>query len=134
MKKTIHLLYMHCNRSEMGCAPRKRGEITVTVTPSPCMLTPDSANRVQMDMLFRVPRSDFSKRSRLIIAPQLLANDSLYAEYLPMVMDAPIYEKKKHRLVQLEGYADPYAGQVRCRKSSFGYDCLTLSSCNCPKR
>lgn len=114
MKKTIYLLTCTATAVNMlvACSTGKQAQKTVTATPAPCMLTPDSANRVQMDLLFRVPRRAFSKRSRLIITPQLMVNDSLYDEYLPLVMDAPIYEKKKHRLVELEGYADPYAGQV----------------------
>ena len=136
MKKTIYLLTCTATAVNMlvACSTGKQAQKTVTATPAPCMLTPDSANRVQMDLLFRVPRRAFSKRSRLIITPQLMVNDSLYDEYLPLVMDAPIYEKKKHRLVELEGYADPYAGQVfRKRLFQVCMSCLTMSRCNCPK-
>lgn len=92
-----------------GCAA---GRKAVTVTPSPQVLTPDSINRVQMDVQFHVPSRYFSKRSRLIILPQLVVNDTVRDEYLPIVLDAPVYQKKQKRLEVLEGYADPYAGQA----------------------
>lgn len=79
-----------------GCAVSRQDGKTVTVTPSPCVLTPDSANQIQMDMRFHIPRDYFSKRSRLVITPQLLVNDSVRDEYVPLVLDAPIYNKKKN--------------------------------------
>lgn len=95
-----------------GCAAGRKAGKAVTVTPSPHVLTPDSINRVQMDIQFHVPSRYFSKRSRLIILPQLVVNDTVRDEYLPIVLDAPVYQKKKKRLEVLEGYADPYAGQA----------------------
>ncbi len=96
----------------VGCAAGRKTGKAVTVTPSPYMLTPDSINQVQTDIRFHVPSRYFSKRSRLIILPQLIVNDTVRNEYLPIVLDAPIYQKKKKRLEVLEGYADPYAGQA----------------------
>ena len=95
-----------------GCAAGRKAGKAVTVTQSPHVLTPDSINRVQMDVQFHVPSRYFSKRSRLIILPQLVVNDTVRDEYLPIVLDAPVYQKKQKRLEVLEGYADPYAGQA----------------------
>lgn len=96
-----------------GCAVSRQDGKTVTVTPSPCVLTPDSANQIQMDMRFHIPRDYFSKRSRLVITPQLLVNDSVRDEYVPLVLDAPIYNKKKERMEALTGYSDPYDYQAQ---------------------
>lgn len=52
------------------------------------------------------------KRSRLVISPQLIVEDSVLDEYEPLVLDAPIYSKKKHRKEVLHGYEDPYARQA----------------------
>lgn len=69
-----------------------RGE-KLSVTPSSYVLIPDSANRVKMDLCFDISQDYFSKRSRLVIAPQLWANDSVKDEYIPLVLDTPIYHK-----------------------------------------
>lgn len=95
-----------------GCAAGRKTGQAVTVTPSPHVLTPDSTNQVQVDARIHVPSRYFSKRSRLIILPQLVVNDTVRDEYLPIVLDAPVYQKKKKRLEVLEGYADPYVGQA----------------------
>lgn len=96
-----------------GCAASRQEGKTISVSPSLCVLTPDSANQVRMDMRFQVPGNYFSRRSRLVITPQLLVNDSVRDEYPPLVLDAPIYQKKRERMEELEGYVDPYARQAR---------------------
>lgn len=95
-----------------GCAAGRKAGKTLTVIPSPHVLIPDSISQVQMDFQLHVPARYFSKRSRLIILPQLIINDTVRGEYQPIVLDAPIYRKKKERLEVLEGYADPYAEQA----------------------
>mgnify|MGYP000283914229 FL=1 len=90
-----------------GCASRQQEGKNITVTPTPCVLAPDSANQVQMNLQFHVPEKYFSKRSRLVITPQLVVEDTVRDEYLPLVVDAPIYGKKKKRMEKLNGYADP---------------------------
>ena len=101
----------------MGCAAQKATDSGITVTPSPCILSPDSNNRVTADATLCIPNSRFSKRSRLIITPQLLINDTVADTYRPYVLDRPIYEKKNERRRKLEGYTDPYAAEARsCRK------------------
>lgn len=111
MKGNIHTITLAAATLALlaGCAA---GRKTVTVSPSPCVLTPDSADRIQMDILFRIPRDYFSKRSRIVITPQLVVDDTVREEYLPLVLDAPIYKKKKERLEKLEGYTDPYADRI----------------------
>lgn len=94
-----------------GCATGGKAGKSVTSTPAPYVLTPDSMDRVTLDLMFHVPRNYFSKRSRLVITPQLWVNDSVSDEYVPLVLDAPVYRKKKERLEKLEGYEDPYAAR-----------------------
>ncbi len=96
-----------------GCAASRQEGKNISVSPSPYVLTPDSANRVRMEMRFHIPGEYFSKRSRLVITPQLVVDDSVKDEYVPLVLDAPIYNKKKERMEVLEGYTDPYAYQAR---------------------
>lgn len=93
-----------------ACATSRQSEAdrVVTTTPSPCVLTPDSANRIDMNLTFHVPERYLSKRARLIIVPQLMTGDTVRDEYTPLVVDAPVYEKKTTRREQLDGYKDPY--------------------------
>jgi len=95
-----------------ACASGRKVDKAVTVSPSPATLTPDSCGQMRMDLLFRVPSHYLSKRNRLVIQPQLVVGDSVKDEYLPIVLDAPVYNKKIERLEVLEGYADPYAGRA----------------------
>lgn len=95
-----------------GCASNRQTVKTVTATPSPCVLTPDSANRVRMEMLFHVPENYFSRRSRLVITPQLVVEDTVKEEYMPLVVDAPIYNKKINRKKVLDQYIDPLEERV----------------------
>ncbi|MCM1142686.1 MAG: hypothetical protein NC453_29285 [Muribaculum sp.] len=93
-----------------GCgSPRK----AITATPSPCVVTPDSAGKVNLDVAFNVPGHYLSKRSRLFITPSLFVGDTLVEEYEPLVLDASIYRKKTERKEVLHGYVDPYADVVR---------------------
>lgn len=95
-----------------GCASSRQDGKTVTATPSPCVLSPDSTNRVTMDLMFNIPEHYLPKRSRLIILPQLVVEGTMKDEYPPLVADAPIYNKKKERLEKLTGYTDPYSGSA----------------------
>lgn len=102
-----------------GCASSRRTGRPVTATPAPCVLTPDSADRVQVDMTFHIPNDYFSRRSRLVIVPQLVVGDTVRAEFPPLVVDAPIYDKKIARLRILEGYTDPHADKaVKAKRTS----------------
>lgn len=81
----------------------------ITTLPETAMvLTPDSANSVSLDMVFRIPEGALNKRSRIIIVPQLMKGDSAVMELTAMAADAPIYSKKRYRKQKLDGYTDPY--------------------------
>lgn len=90
-----------------GCAAH-RGQ-AVTANPQEAVLTPDSANRINMDLTFHIPEHSLARRARLIITPQLVSGDTVRDEYMPLVVDADIYGKKTRRKEVLEGYADPHA-------------------------
>ncbi len=95
-----------------GCTASRQVDTAVTVTPSPVVLTSDRSGQAQMDVCFHIPSQTLSRRSRLVILPQLVVGDSVAEEYLPLVVDAPIYSKKKQRREVLEGYNDPYADRA----------------------
>lgn len=92
-----------------ACSTGKSVQPAVRVTPSPCSVTPDSAGQACLDATFCIPAHYFNRRSRLIIVPQLVKQDSVWDEYVPLVVDAPIYGKKLERRRRLEGFQDPYA-------------------------
>lgn len=79
-----------------------------TIPEKVVMLTPDSTNSVSLDMMFRIPEGVLSKRSRIIIVPQLMRGDSTVMELAAVAADAPVYSKKRYRKQILEGYTDPY--------------------------
>lgn len=113
-----HLFWIGCLSAGLaGCASTKmKKEVTVTPVQT---LTPDSASAVDVDVTIHIPQNAFSKRSRLIVVPQLIQKDSMVAEYTPMVFDAPIYSKKMNRRVQLDNYTDTLAStaqQINNRK------------------
>lgn len=95
-----------------GCSASRQADTAVTVCPSPVVLTADSNGQSQLDVYFRVPSRTLSRRNRLIILPQLTLADRVVEEYPPLVLDAPIYNKKQERRTVLEGYTDPYAGRT----------------------
>lgn len=96
-----------------GCATaKKQAEKAVSTTPSPYVLTPDTANCVSMDLVFNVPQHYLTKRNRLVIVPQLISGTEVKEEYMPLVLDAPIYSKKINRKQVLDNYIDPYEKQA----------------------
>lgn len=100
-----------------GAVPDKSKKVTVDPVKT---LTPDSASAVNVDVMINVPAHAFSSRSRLIIVPQLISNDTMVSECRAMVLDAPIYSKKMERRVKLEGYVDTLAensGRVNNREN-----------------
>lgn len=94
-----------------GCAA-SRADKKVTVSPVET-LTPDSTSAVDVDVTINVPKHAFSRRSRLIVVPQLLQRDSLIAECRPLVLDAPVFYKKMKREKDLAGYVDTLEAQAR---------------------
>lgn len=92
-----------------GCGTTGTGK-QIYVSPSAAVVTPDSMNQVNVDAEILVPGKAFTKRSRLIILPQVLKKDTLLAEGTPIVLDAPLFSKKNERRIQLDGYRDSLAG------------------------
>lgn len=103
-----------------GCATVKTDR-QVYVSPVRT-LTPDSTSSVQVDVTVHVPEKAFSRRSRLIVVPQLMQHDRMLAELTPMVLDAPIYQKKMERRKELEDYHDPYAPWAQAVERNRAYD------------
>ena len=103
-----------------GCATVKTDR-QVYVSPVRT-LTPDSTSSVQVDVTVHVPEKAFSRRSRLIVVPQLMQHDRMLAELTPMVLDAPIYQKKMERRKELEDYRDPYAPWAQAVERNRAYD------------
>lgn len=92
-----------------GCAAR-RAATPLTVSSQAAVLSSDSANRVDMDLTIHVPQGYLARRARMVITPQLMVNDTVADEYRPLVVDAPIYDKKRTRREALEAdFRDPYA-------------------------
>lgn len=91
-----------------GCGTTGTGK-QITVSPAEAVVTPDSANRVNVEAEIQVPGRAFTRRSRLVILPQVLKKDTVLAEGTPIVLDAPVYTKKKERRIKLEGYRDSLA-------------------------
>lgn len=92
-----------------GCGTTGTGK-QIYVSPSAAVVTPDSMNQVNVDAEILVPGKAFTKRSRLIILPQVLNKDTLLAEGTPIVLDAPVFSKKNERRILLDGYRDSLAG------------------------
>lgn len=90
-----------------GCATHNENK-NITISPAPCVVTPDSANQARLDVAFRIPAHYLSKRSRLVIKPLLLVGDSVVGEYQPLALYTPIYTKKAERQRVLDHYTDPY--------------------------
>ena len=92
-----------------GCASGKSSGKQVQVTPETHVLTPDANRNFVYGCDVSCPITFiFSKRSRLIIVPQLLVNEKVSEELTPLVVDAPIYEKKLWRKKVAQNYQDPY--------------------------
>lgn len=103
-----------------SCATRQVSPLTVS--PSPLAIMPDAGDSVRMDVIFNVPENYLTRRSRVVITPQLMSGDSVYGEYTPVVLDASIYRKKVERLEVLDGYNDPYVGEARLIDNREAYE------------
>ena len=64
-----------------GCGPTNK---TITSSPSPCVITPDSAGIANLDVAFNIPANYISKRSRLFITPALVVDDSVVDQLEPL--------------------------------------------------
>lgn len=96
-----------------GCASGRQAGQGVTVSPEPYVLTPGDGRNADMDVVFHVPGDYFTRRSRLVITPQLVAGGTVREEYFPLVVDAPIYRKKLRRKEALDHYTDTLAAGIR---------------------
>lgn len=116
MKITVILCYAMflgaCLSFLGGCASGKSSASRVEVSPFSCVLAPDTNGSVCVDVVFRVPSQYLSRRSRLIIVPQLLLDGKLSEELTPLVVDAPIYAKKMYRRKVVQNYQDPYDAYI----------------------
>lgn len=92
--------------SLVGCAARQERHITIDRDDT--ILMPDNHREASFDVTFRVPADYLTKRQRIVIVPRMMAGNELLTEYEPVVLDAPIYAKKRYRREKLENYEDPY--------------------------
>lgn len=115
MKQKIHYIALLAASAGLlaGCASQRQAQKPVTITPTPCVLTPDDGKNADMDVVFHVPDNYLTRRSRLVIVPRLMVGDTVREEYLPLVVDAPIYDKKLKRRVVLENHTDTLASGIR---------------------
>lgn len=91
-----------------ACVSGRKSVKRISVAPDSCILLPDTAGYVVLETTFQLPGNYMSKRSRLVIVPQLLVNGKVSKELRPLVVDAPIYRKKLERKRVIDGYQDPY--------------------------
>lgn len=96
-----------------GCAASGQPLAERRMTSGPYILTPDSTNRLQLDFVFHIPENYIKKRNRLIVTPQLCHGSEVKEEYLPVVLDAPVFRQKMLRKQVLEQETDPYEAYVR---------------------
>ena len=89
-----------------ACSSSADKDSAVSVVPRVPVLLPDSTGAVNLDLDISVPPRYFSRRSRLVVLPQLRDSSGTLCEYDPVVLDAPIYSKKLNRLERLYGYRD----------------------------
>lgn len=115
MKQKLHYITLIVVSAGLlaGCSSQRQTGKSITVTPEACVLTPEDGRNTDMDVVFHVPDNYFTKRSRLVIVPQLMVGDTVKEEYLPLVVDAPIYNKKLKRREVLENYTDTLASGLR---------------------
>lgn len=94
-----------------GCATARPGtDKTVLVSPDSLTLTTDMEGHADVEVVFQLPGHYLSKRGRLVITPQWMRGQEATCEYVPIVLDSPIYTKKMERREKLDKYTDPYAG------------------------
>ena len=108
-----------------GCAVTGQPLAERRMTSGPYILTPDSTNRLQLDFVFHIPENYIKKRNRLIVTPQLCHGPEVKEEYLPVVLDAPVFRQKMLRKQVLEQETDPYEACVR--KPERGKSSLSLA-------
>lgn len=103
-----------------SCATRQTAPLKTL--PSSQVLMPGVDDSVRIDVIFHLPENYLTRRSRVVITPQLVVGDSVYGEYPPVVLDASIYRKKVERLQVLDGYSDPYVQEARVIDNRKSYE------------
>lgn len=103
-----------------SCATRQTAPLRIL--PSSQVLMPGVDDSVRIDVIFHLPENYLTRRSRVVITPQLAVGDSVYGEYPPVVLDASIYRKKVERLEVLDGYSDPYVQEARMIDNRKSYE------------
>ena len=101
-----------------ACSSLAGKDSAVSVVPRVPVLLPDSTGAVNLDLDISVPPRYFSRRSRLVVLPQLRDSSGTLCEYDPVVLDAPIYSKKLNRLERLYGYRDSLSSSRRAVSST----------------
>ena len=99
-----------------SCVAGKKFAKQISVAPDSCILFPDTAGNIVLETVFQIPEHYISKRSRLVIVPELLVNGEVRKELTPLVVDAPIYEKKLERKKAIDGFRDLYQSNRRIVK------------------
>lgn len=115
----------------LSCGTRQG--LPLLVSPSNQTIMPDADDSAHVNVMFHVPENYLTSRSRVVITPQLMVGDSVYAEYVPVVLDASIYRKKVERLEVLDGYNDPYVNEARLVDNRKSYDIPYYSSILMPE-
>lgn len=96
----------------VSCVSKKQIKDAVSAFPVKQILIPDTSGVINMDLTFDIPEHYISKRSRLIIVPQLFVDDSMMTEFTPIIVDAPVYKKKLDRRKVLDNYVDSFQNYV----------------------
>ena len=112
MRQYIQYIYGMALASAVlaGCTAVRQAGGEARAIPAAQALTADAVTgEVRVKTVFHLPAGYLSKRNRLVVAPRLLLNDTVAAEYPPLVVDGWVYGKKSDRRKRLKGYEDPYA-------------------------
>ena len=107
----------------VGCSSTHEGH--VSVSPSPYEVEVGENGETTINLSFDIPANYISRRSRIVISPQVMTSDStVIASLRPVVFDASIFSKKMLRRVMLEQYVDPYGqyAQAVDRSKPIHYD------------
>lgn len=102
-----------------SCATYKR-DLHISPFPLPYSVEADDNRQVTLDMGLLIPKGYFSKRSRIIVAPEVVDNTShTIVQLKPVVLEGSVFHKKNIRRLALEKkYSDPYAAHAQRIKLS----------------
>lgn len=93
-----------------ACSTSRPGNgVRMTIEPAPLNVSTDTTGHANIDFNLHIPAKYFSNRSRLFVVPTLMAADTIVKSCRPIVLDAPIYSKKRTRHAVIDGEDDPFA-------------------------